>query len=79
MGENLTAVGTDGTLGIYPAYRENTIQSFQQAAKCGVGFVEFDVQVCGLWFVLKWQGTASYHNTQVGQLVLEGSHPWSRA
>ncbi|GFR40891.1 hypothetical protein Agub_g1543, partial [Astrephomene gubernaculifera] len=45
MGENLTTVKTDGKLGVYPAFRENTIQSFQQAAKCGVGFVEFDVQV----------------------------------
>ena len=31
--------------GVYPAFRENTAKSFQQAAKCGVSFVEFDVQV----------------------------------
>ncbi|KAG2436879.1 hypothetical protein HXX76_006399 [Chlamydomonas incerta] len=46
MGENLASHDVDGQqLSVYPAYRENTIQSFQQAAKCGVGFVEFDVQV----------------------------------
>ncbi|KXZ43009.1 hypothetical protein GPECTOR_107g153 [Gonium pectorale] len=45
MGENLAMLGTDGSLGVYPAFRENTIQSFQEAVKCGVGFVEFDVQV----------------------------------
>eukprot|EP00198_Chlamydomonas_reinhardtii_P004009 XP_001693345.1 glycerophosphoryl diester phosphodiesterase family protein [Chlamydomonas reinhardtii] len=46
MGENLASHDVDGQpLSVYPAYRENTIESFQQAAKCGVGFVEFDVQV----------------------------------
>ncbi|KAG2444173.1 hypothetical protein HYH02_009112 [Chlamydomonas schloesseri] len=46
MGENLASHDVDGhQLAVHPAYRENTIQSFQQAAKCGVGFVEFDVQV----------------------------------
>ncbi|GIL47848.1 hypothetical protein Vafri_4498 [Volvox africanus] len=45
MGENLVTRSPGGKADVYPAYRENTIHSFQQAAKCGVGFVEFDVQV----------------------------------
>ncbi|GLC45162.1 hypothetical protein PLESTB_000428700 [Pleodorina starrii] len=45
MGENLATTSPDGKTGVYPAFRENTIESFQQAVKCGVGFVEFDVQV----------------------------------
>ncbi|EFJ48622.1 hypothetical protein VOLCADRAFT_60393 [Volvox carteri f. nagariensis] len=45
MGENLATKSPDGNTGVYPAFRENTIESFQEAAKCGVGFVEFDVQV----------------------------------
>ncbi|GIL71283.1 hypothetical protein Vretimale_2860 [Volvox reticuliferus] len=45
MGENLVTRSPSGKADVYPAFRENTIQSFQQAAKCGVGFVEFDVQV----------------------------------
>ncbi len=50
MGENLVTKTADGNTGVYPTFRENTIHSFQQAAKCGVGFVEFDVQV-GACFV----------------------------
>ncbi|GLI69642.1 hypothetical protein VaNZ11_014312 [Volvox africanus] len=45
MGENLVTRSPGGKADVYPAFRENTIHSFQQAAKCGVGFVEFDVQV----------------------------------
>ena len=32
--------------GRIPAFRENTVESFLQAAATGTTFVEFDVQVC---------------------------------
>lgn len=41
MGANVIRGGA-----LAPAWRENTLRSFQAAAASGATFVEFDVQVC---------------------------------
>ena len=82
MGQNL--LGSPASV----AFRENTVKSFQQAAKAGAAFIEFDVQVrpqhlgirpaiaASRYPVWHYQRGPGLAGTQAQQLPAAGDQGW---